>query len=60
MSEITADVAEELGYQDWTSEGDEVTPVTPLAIRAIMVFNRLRYVGWIRADRVGVGRWARW
>lgn len=54
MREITADIAEELQYQDWAPEGDDVTPATPLAIRAIMVFNRLRDAGWIRVDRVGV------
>ncbi|WP_329837268.1 Wadjet anti-phage system protein JetA family protein [Stenotrophomonas geniculata] len=52
--EITADISEELQYQDWTPEGDDVTPATPLAIRAIMVFNRLRDAGWLRVDRVGV------
>lgn len=54
MREITADIAEELQYQDWDPDGDDVTPATPLAIRAIMVFNRLRDAGWIRVDRVGV------
>lgn len=52
--EITADIAEELQYQDWAPDGDDVTPATPLAIRANMVFNRLREAGWIRVDRVGV------
>ncbi|ODV40619.1 hypothetical protein AWV79_06040 [Cupriavidus sp. UYMMa02A] len=52
--EITADIAEELQYQDWSPDGDEVTPGTPLAIRAIAVFNRLRDAGWIRVDRMGV------
>jgi len=54
MREITADIAEELQYQDWAPDGDDVTPATPLAIRAIMVFNRLRDAGWIRVDRLGV------
>lgn len=54
MREITADIAEELQYQDWAPEGDDVTPATPLAIRAIMVFNRLRDAGWIRVDRVSL------
>lgn len=54
MREITADIAEELQYQDWTPDGDDVTPATPLAVRAIAVFNRLREAGWIRVDRVGV------
>ncbi|MBP6535748.1 MAG: hypothetical protein KA211_03295, partial [Xylophilus sp.] len=54
MREITADIAEELHYQDWAPEGDDVTPATPLAIRANMIFNRLREAGWIRVDRVGV------
>lgn len=54
MREITADIAEELQYQDWAPEGEEETPATPLQIRAIAVFNRLRDAGWIRVDRVGV------
>jgi hypothetical protein len=54
MREITADISEELQYQDWAPEEDEVTPATPLAIRANMVFNRLREAGWLRVDRVGV------
>lgn len=54
MREITADIAEELQYLDWAPEGDDVTPATPLQIRAIAVFNRLRDAGWIRVDRVGV------
>lgn len=54
MREITADIAEELQYQDWTPEGEEETPATPLQIRAIAVFNRLRDAGWLRVDRVGV------
>lgn len=52
--EITADIAEELQYQEWTPEGDETTPATPLANRAIAVFNRLQEAGWLRMDRVGV------
>ena len=54
MREITADIAEELQYQDWEPEGEDVTQSTPLAVRANMVFNRLREAGWIRVDRVGV------
>jgi len=54
MREITADIAEELQYQDWDPDGEDVTLATPLAIRAVMVFNRLRDAGWIRVDRVGV------
>ncbi len=54
MREITADIAEELQYQEWTPEEDDVTPATPLAIRANMIFNRLREAGWLRVDRVGV------
>ena len=54
MREITADIAEELQYQDWDPDGDDVTPATPLAIRANIVFNRLKDAGWIRVDRVGV------
>ncbi|MEJ8852643.1 Wadjet anti-phage system protein JetA family protein [Variovorax rhizosphaerae] len=54
MREITADIAEELQYQDWAPDGDDVTPATPLAIRANMVFNRLREAEWIRVERVGV------
>ncbi|MDH6167124.1 hypothetical protein M2282_002273 [Variovorax boronicumulans] len=52
--EITADIAEELQYQDWGPDSDEVSQATPLAIRAIAVFNRLRDAGWLRVDRVGV------
>lgn len=54
VREITADVAEELQYQDWAPEGDDLTPATPLAIRANTVFNRLREAGWLRVDRKGV------
>jgi len=54
MREITADIAEELQYQDWAPDGDDVTLATPLAIRANMVFSRLKEAGWIRVDRVGV------
>ncbi|WP_374662278.1 Wadjet anti-phage system protein JetA family protein [Inhella sp.] len=54
MREITNDIAEELVYQEWAPDGDEVTPATPLAIRAVMIFNRLKDAGWIRVDRVGV------
>lgn len=54
IKEITADIAEELQYQDWTPEGEEDTPATPLQIRAIAVFNRLRDAGWLRVDRLGV------
>lgn len=52
--EITSDIADELLYQDWSPDGDEDTQATPLTIRAIAVFNRLRDAGWIRVDRVGV------
>jgi hypothetical protein len=54
MREITVDIAEELQYQEWAPDGDDVTPATPLAIRANMVFNRLREAEWIRVERVGV------
>ena len=53
--EITADIAQELQYQNWLPESEEeVTPTTPLAVRSLAVFNRLRESGWIRIDRVGV------
>lgn len=53
IQEITKSIAEEIRYQDWESEG-EVTPATPLDIRANEAFNRLKDSGWLRVDRVGV------
>lgn len=54
LREITRDIEEELAAQDeWESE-DGQTPETPLGIRAIGVFNRLRDSGWFRVDRHGV------
>lgn len=52
--EITADIAEELQYQDWSPEAEDETPATPLSIRAAAVFGRLRDAGWLRVDRIGV------
>lgn len=52
--EITRDIEEELQAQDeWELEGGEPLE-TPVGIRAIEVFNRLRDSGWIRVDRHGV------
>lgn len=52
--DITADIAEELQFQDWSPEGEDETPATPLSIRAAAVFVRLREAGWLRVDRYGV------
>ena len=54
--DITGDIADELQFQEWSTEDElkDVTSATPLAIRAIAVFNRLRDAGWLRVDRVGV------
>lgn len=54
MREITRDIEEELQQQDaWEVEADEA-PDTPIGVRAIGVFNRLRDSGWLRIERVGV------
>lgn len=53
VQEITKAIADEIRFQDWESE-DEITPATPLEIRASEAFNRLKDAGWFRVDRVGV------
>lgn len=54
MREITRDIEEELQARDaWEFEDGE-TPETPIGIRAIGVFDRLRDSGWLRVDRHGV------
>lgn len=53
VQEITKAIAEGIRYQDWESEG-EITPATPLDIRANEAYNRLKDAGWLRVDRVGV------
>lgn len=53
--EIIQDIEEELLIHDvWEAEEGE-TPETPIGIRAIGVFNRLRDSGWFRIDRYGMG-----
>src|SRR5258708_3407142 len=52
--EIPREIEDELQAQDeWELEDGEVAE-TPLNIRAIEVFNRLRDSGWLRVDRHGV------
>ena len=52
--EITRDIEEELQAQDeWELESGERLE-TPVGIRAIEIFNRLRDSGWMRVDRHGV------
>lgn len=52
--EITLDIEEDLLAQEaWQTEDGE-SPDTPIGIRAIGVFNRLRDCGWLRVDRHGV------
>jgi hypothetical protein len=55
VREIVHDIEEDLAAQDaWDDEGGESAAETPLGIRAIGVFNRLRDAGWFRVDRHGV------
>lgn len=54
VREITREIEEELLQQDeWELEPGEA-PDTPLALRAIAVFNVLRDTGWLRMSRHGV------
>lgn len=52
--EIASDIEEVLLAQDeWETE-DGVVAATPIGIRAIGIFNRLRDSGWLRIERHGV------
>ena len=54
QGEIVKDIEQEIALQDWESEDEDLSPATPLNIRAQMVFRRLSDAGWMRVDRVGV------